>query len=63
MRVKTEIENSSPYYFNLRNLITLTACVNYQNESHNLQDTWLKNFDNSKNLTFFANSEKGWIYL
>ena len=54
-----------------REFITLIASISaapayippaliYQGESHDLQDTWLDDFDDSKELTFFASSEKGW---
>jgi hypothetical protein len=32
----------------------------YQGESHDLQDTWLEDFDDSKDLAYFASSAKGW---
>ena len=32
----------------------------YQGQSNDLQDTWLDDFDDSKDLAFFASSEKGW---
>jgi hypothetical protein len=32
----------------------------YQGASHDLQDTWLEDFDHSRERAFFASSEKGW---
>ncbi|EED21380.1 pogo transposable element, putative [Talaromyces stipitatus ATCC 10500] len=51
--------------------ITLIACICangiaippaliYQGESGDLQDTWLKDFDGSREKAYFATSEKGW---
>ena len=54
-----------------REFITLIASISaaptcippaliYQGQSNDLQDTWLDDFDDSKDLAFFASSEKGW---
>jgi hypothetical protein len=54
-----------------REFITLIASISatptcippaliYQGQSNDLQDTWLEDFDDSKDLAFFASSEKGW---
>jgi hypothetical protein len=32
----------------------------YKGESHDMQDSWLDDFDHSKDSAFFASSEKGW---
>ena len=32
----------------------------YKGKSHDLQDTWLDDFDHSKETAYFASSEKGW---
>jgi len=32
----------------------------YKGQSRDLQDTWLDDFDHSKELAYFATSEKGW---
>lgn len=53
-----------------REFITLIACICadrlciplaliYKNASHDLQDTWLDNFDHLKKLAYFANSDTG----
>jgi hypothetical protein len=38
----------------------LTPALIYQGASHDLQDTWLDNFDPVKDHAFFASSENGW---
>jgi hypothetical protein len=54
-----------------REFITLIASISaapghlppaliYQGHSHDLQDTWLDDFDHSTEEAFFASSEKGW---
>jgi hypothetical protein len=54
-----------------REWITLVACVGadgshlppaliYKGESHDLQDSWLEDFDHSKELAYFASTENGW---
>ena len=54
-----------------REFITFVACICadgtvlpsaliYAGKSHDLQDTWLEDFDHSIDLAYFASSEKGW---
>jgi hypothetical protein len=38
----------------------VTPALIYQGASHDLQDTWLEEFDHSQDRAFFASSEKGW---
>ena len=38
----------------------LPPALIYQGKSHDLQDTWLEDFDHSKELAFFASTERGW---
>jgi hypothetical protein len=38
----------------------LPPALIYQGTSHDLQDTWLEDFDHSQHLACFASSEKGW---
>jgi DDE superfamily endonuclease len=38
-------------------LATICAALFYQGESHDLQDTWLEDYDSS---AYFAVSQKGW---
>jgi len=39
---------------------TIPPALIYQGESGDLQDTWLMDFDGSKDKAYFAASEKGW---
>ena len=54
-----------------REFITLVACICadgtalsptliYAGKSHDLQDSWVEDFDHSEDQAFFASSEKGW---
>ena len=54
-----------------REFISLVACICadgtalspallYVGKSRDLQDTWVEDFDHSKDQAFFASSEKGW---
>ena len=38
----------------------LPPALIYKGESHDLRDSWLEDFDDSKELAFFASSENGW---
>jgi hypothetical protein len=39
---------------------SITPALIYQGASHDLQDTWLDDFDTVRDQAFFASSENGW---